>query len=127
MDKRLLEKFFKLYSKCSKSYAKYCGLDNYYIISYYESNKLIYPYQHIDFNLLFCDKTGAKDYSQNEFKFDEYNNEKSRYLQDNFIGITLDGVVILNMIQKKIDGDFNELDKGDILSLNAIYKNVVKL
>lgn len=128
MDTRLLDKFFRLYSKCSKSYSKLCDLDNYYIISYYKSDgDLIYPYQHIDFNLLFCDKTGEKDYSKNEYKREEFSKSKHKFLANTFADDTLDGMIILNMIQKKIDEDLNLLDKGDILSLNSIYKNVINL
>ena len=126
MDARLLEKFFKLYSKCSKAYSKLCGLDKYYIVSYYKSDNFIYSHQYIDFNLLFCTATGTKDNSRNPHLCSEFKANKNGFMITLFEKNFFDEVVILDSIQEKICGKLKDLDKLDILALNNIYKKIIK-
>lgn len=126
MDTRLLEKFFKLYGKCSKAYSKLCGLDKYYIVSYYKSDDLIYLHQYIDFNLLYCKTTCTKDNSRNPHLCSEFKANKNSFMITLFEKNFFDEVVILDSIHEKICGKLKDLEKSDILALNNIYKKIIK-
>jgi len=125
MNKKFIDKFFKLYTKCSEIYAEYLGLEKYLIISYYKDDNLIYTYQYIDFNLLLCDKTNAKNNSEHPFLSAEFDSFKMVFLNDTFKNDDLDGVVVLDTIFKKIKVDFNSIQKNDVLLLNDIYKSIL--
>jgi hypothetical protein len=127
MDEKFLDKFFRLYSKCSKLYAELSKIDDCLIISYWKHNKLAYPYQYIDFNLLFCTRSGKKDYSNNTFLQSEFEVETTRFLINKFQSTYYGELSILRKLKKIIDGDFHDLQKETILSLNDIYINALKL
>lgn len=127
MNKNFLEKFFKLYSKCSEAYAEYLGLEKYLIISYYKIDIYIHMYQYIDFNLLFCKKTGIKNDSENQFLQAKFIANKHDFLINNFKNDDLDSVIILDDIGKKIKDNFDAIQKNDVISLNNIYKSILLL
>ena len=127
MEEKFLDKFFRLYSKCSKLYAEFSEIDDCLIISYWKKNKLVYPYQYIDFNLLFCTQSGKKDVSNNKFLKSEFELETTRFLINKFQASYYSELSILRSLKKTIDGDFHDLQKETILSLNDIYINALKL
>ena len=125
MDKKFLDKFFKLYSKCSRLYAKLTNIDNYLIISYYKKDDLIYPYQYIDFGLLFCNATGQKNQLNNKFLQSEYICEKNQFMMSHFKDRNFDQLSILSSLKNIIEKDFVGLDRISILALNNIYKEAL--
>lgn len=131
MERKYIEKFFRLYSKCSKLYSDLSGLENFLIISYYKADdNLIYTYQYIDFKLLFCIATGTKDVSMNKYLNVEFRCDKNRFMISKFKDTYFDEMSILDSISKKIKNGFkdghgfkDDLNKTDILCLNNIYRN----
>ena len=121
LNKKFLEKFFKLYSKCSELYSKLSGINRYLVQSYYKEDEWIYPYDYIDFDLLYCHRTGAKNQRGNKFLEKDFINDENNYMKiyfkDNY-----NELYILNYIHSIILNNFDGLTKDDLLKLNEIYK-----
>jgi len=100
-------------------------LDNYLIISYYKKDDLIYPYQYIDFDLLFCHRTGQKNHLNNQFLQSEYICDKNQFMMNSFKDRHFDQLSILSSLKNIIEKDFVGLEKTFILTLNNIYKEAL--
>jgi len=125
VEKKYLEKFFRLYSKCSKLYSDLIGLEEYLVISYYKAeDNYIYPYQYIDFDFWFCHRSGEKDVSNNKYLTAEFNCKKIQFMVDMFKDSYFDEITILNSLSKKIKDCFkDDLNRTDIVCLNNIYRD----
>ena len=126
MEKKYLEKFFRLYSKCSRLYSDLLNLEKYLTISYYKSkDNFIYPYEYIDFVLLYCHQSGEKDVSHNTFLSPKFF-VCMHFSMANEYSEVYDQLHILRNLHVKIQNEFkDDLTQKDILQLNDVYRKAL--
>jgi hypothetical protein len=126
MNTDFLDKFFRLYSKCSTAFAGKVNKHQYMVISYFKRGLNIYTYQYFDFDLFFCHSKSEKNQSDNKHLCDEYNAKKLNFLKLTFTTMDALTAVLLNDIHEKIKLDLKGIDKSSIIALNNEYKFYVK-
>ena len=126
VEKKYLEKFFRLYSKCSRLYSDLLNLEKYLTISYYKSkDNFIYSYEYIDFVLLYCHQSGEQDVSHNPFLAPKFFVCMHFFMANEYSEV-YEQLHILRGIHVKIKNEFkDDLTQKDILQLNDVYRKAL--
>ena len=118
MNEKFLDKLFKIYTIISNSYAKKQDIEKFLISSYYKDKDLLYPYEYIDFELM---------YRMNN-KMPHTLNVSGKNMVMYIAGIQVeftDMALFLYEMQKKITDNLKGITEKDILKLNEYYKQIL--
>ena len=117
MNEKFLDKLFKIYSIISNYYAKKQNIEGFLISSYYKDKALIYPYEYIDFELMYRseDKIIPKPLMPKHVVINISRGQTTH----------TDMALFLYEIQRKITDDLAGIIEKDILKLNEYYKSIL--
>ncbi len=118
MNEKFLDKLFRIYSIISYSYAQTQKIEQFLIASYYMSDGLIYPYEYIDFDLMYR--------FNNKIDYSKTVSDKTinLYINDMHIQFT-DIAIFLYEMHKKMTNNLTDIIEKDILKLNDYYKQIL--
>lgn len=119
MNEKFIDKFFKTYSMISQKYANAVELDKILISTYYidVKTKLLYPYQYIDFNLLYFINT--KKYT-NEYA------EIVKFIGNyGFVDNYMSMLHLYDIREKIRNNNMDMVSEKEFLTLNKLYKNLI--
>lgn len=118
MNEKFLDKLFRIYSIISSSYAQRENIDNFLISSYYMDETLLYPYEYIDFELMY----------RVNMQIPYLKKVSQKNLDLYILGIQIkftDVAIFLHEMNKKITDNLNGITEKDILKLNEYYKQIL--
>jgi len=118
MNEKFLDKLFKIYSIISNSYAVKENIEKVLISSYYMDGTLLYPYEYIDFDLMYRVSFKTPNNKSIEKK------EITIYIANVQTQHT-DMALFLHEMQKKITDNLTGITEKDILKLNEYYKQIL--
>jgi len=115
MNENFLDKLFKIYSIISYNYATSKLISDYLISSYYMHDGLIFPYEYIDFELMYNINNNVPLTVKPTLK------DLKVYINKLDIEHT-DVAIFLYNIHNKIINNINRIIKEDLMLLNEYYK-----